>query len=82
MSIRARVTITLEITADSHWGDEVKGSQVRKQALEDVKGALRHGLVIEGMTSSVGNASTKTPARIVGEPKVVAILADLKEETT
>ena len=44
MTVRARVVLTLEIVAHSHWGLEVTAEQVHKQALDDVKQAMRLGL--------------------------------------
>lgn len=80
MSVRARVQITVEIVAGSHWGDGVNAGQVRKQAIDDVEGALRRGLVIHGLVSGMGPPGEKTPARIIGDPKVTAIISDVEEK--
>jgi hypothetical protein len=63
-SVSARVTITLEIPVKSCWGPDCTMKQITEQAKEDVKGMLRN---------------SKEPmmfgSRIIGSPKVTAILA-------
>ncbi len=64
MRARAVVQVTLEIPARSHWGDACQLEQVRKQAVEDVLGQLRKGVVVDVMT----------PAIVVGIPVVRTII--------
>lgn len=70
-SARAIVQITVEIHASSHWGEECTVKQVDDQAVEIVTQALRNGLVIDGLAAQ---GLQKTPARIVGTPKVSTII--------
>jgi hypothetical protein len=66
MGVRARVTVTLEIEAKSHWSATVNAQQVYDQAIADVLGALRNNRLVE------------TGYKVIGEPHVVAVLVDLK----
>ena len=57
LNIRAKVTVTIEIRARSHWGNDCTCKQVNDQAIEDALGqlntmALKHG------------------PRVIGTPKV------------
>jgi hypothetical protein len=63
-SVHARVTITLEIPVASVWGPTCNMKQISEQAITDVKGMLRNS-----------KNSMMYGARIIGDPKVTAILA-------
>lgn len=76
MSVRARVTLTIQIQCSSHWGDNVEAKQVRQQAIEEAMTALRTGFVVEGL--QVGGGLKRTGITIVGEPQVMAVIADLE----
>ena len=69
----ARVTLTVEIEIAQRWGGHCTMEQVFAQARESAIGAARRGLALHSMVSGV---DVKTPARIIGDPKVVAILVD------
>ncbi len=71
---RARVTVTVEISLPSVWGIDCPMEQIMKQAKDDAVGALRGGLAIDGLVSSM--AKTPIHGRIIDEPRVVAILAE------
>lgn len=70
---RARVTLTVEIDLSQPWGPDATMGDVFKRATQDAIGAVRRGLSIHHMTTG---SDAKTPARIIGDPKVVAILVD------
>lgn len=76
VGVRAHVTITVEIPCPQPWSPDTYTASVYNQAKEDALRALRSGLIIDGLTV---NAGTKTHARVVGEPKVRAVIADLDE---
>lgn len=76
MSVRARVTVTLEIVVGDHWGDGVSAEQVRKQAVESAIGAIRRGMTVN-MNPGTDKTEERGWARVVGDPKVEAIIADL-----
>lgn len=78
MSVRARVTVTLEIVVGDHWDDKVMVDQVRRQATESALGAIRRGMTVN-MTPGSDSSAERGWATVVGEPKVVAILADLSD---
>lgn len=62
---RARVLVTLEISdIGGTWGGDCPTDQVFRQASESAIGLLRNGL------------ANKADWRVVGEPKVTAILAE------
>lgn len=75
---RARVTLTVEIDVPDTWGPDCSTGQVFKQASEAAIVALRGGLVLHHLRAG---SDTKTPARVVGEPLIRAILVDLNAET-
>ena len=80
MSVRARVTVTLEIVVGDHWSDGVTGDQVRRQATEAAVGAIRRGMTVN-MNPGSDKSEERGWARVIGEPKVVAIFADIEAET-
>ena len=41
MSVSARAVVTIEINCKSSWNDKTTIDQVRKQAIDDARGALR-----------------------------------------
>lgn len=63
MTTTARVTLTLEISLSTTWSASVMADQVKQQAIEAAHQRLRELMR--------GNA------RIIGEPKVVAVFTDL-----
>ena len=69
ISAYAKVTVTLEITADSSWGAECKMDQIHDQASVDVIGQLNR---------LMGSGNLRG-ARIIGTPKVLAVLASVEE---
>jgi hypothetical protein len=70
----ARVQITVEFAVGgSVWGGDFPIEKVHEQAREAAIDILRRGLAIDGLTIQTG---TKTKAKIVGEPSVVAILVE------
>lgn len=70
----SRVTVTVEIDTGGSWGADCTVEQVQKQAADAARAALMRGLVIDLQTMS--NSTQKTTARIVGEPKILAILVE------
>lgn len=60
---KGRVTVTVELDADGTWGFECKLDQIHKQATEEVLASLKTKLKEKNI-------------RIVGEPKVLAILTE------
>jgi hypothetical protein len=70
ISAYAKVTVTLEISAGSSWGLECKMDQIHKQAGEDVIGQLNR-LMGEGHLRG---------AKIIGIPKVLAIMASIDKD--
>jgi hypothetical protein len=86
VSVTARVLITIDIHVGSHWNDDVKADQVRKQAVEAAEHALRSGLVIRGSTTQASGpdslrARHLLTAIVVGDPKVTAIIASTYEDS-
>lgn len=70
----ARVQITVDIiVGGGAWGEECTVSQVHSQAVDSARGALRGGLVIDGLSR---HTSEKTGAVIVGEPKVTMVILE------
>ena len=63
----ARVTLTLDITVGSSWGNDCRLSQVYEQAKVDALG------IIDRLRSD-----HRSQIAIVGEPKVVAVIAETK----
>ena len=72
----ARIQITVEFAiGGGAWPSDATIEQVHKQAKDAAITALQQGLIIHGLSIT---SSTKTPAVIVGEPKVTAILVEEK----
>lgn len=70
VTICARVTMTIEFAVTDSWGGDCKLDQVHQQAVESAVGELRRGV-------AVGRPDGKhVPARLVGEPKVTAVLVE------
>ncbi len=67
MNTRAKVTVNVEIGGLSPWNEECSASQIKKQAISSAIQDLNQAL------SKGGNPHIK----IIGEPKVTAILSDL-----
>lgn len=72
MSVTARVVLTVEIDVPDHWGDDCTFGQIQKQAIEAARGALRCGVVLDGVRGLPVQATTM--ARVVGEPNVIQIM--------
>jgi len=67
--------MTVEIAVRETWDDSCTVLQARKQAIEGAEQALRLGLVIKGLISGRNaDEKGKTPANIIGEPKVAVII--------
>lgn len=64
---KARVQVTIEVTLPDHWGWDAKVEQVHKQAAILAKESITR-LIVGG----IGAGS----ATIVGEPRVVMVLAE------
>lgn len=71
---RARVQMTVEFTISDTWEEDCKIDQVMKQSQEAAKEAVMRGLVINGLTIAGGNKEMKTPAVVVGTPRVTMVL--------
>lgn len=65
--------ITVEFSVDGAWGGDAPIETVHEQAREEAINILRRGLVVQGLTVKQGS---KTEARVVGQPKVTAILVE------
>lgn len=72
---RARVTLTIEMDLGDSWGGDCTVAQIHDQAAKAAVHQLRCGLVINGLYTA---REAKQHARIVGEPKVEAILIERK----
>jgi len=71
----ARVRVTVEFAlGGGPWSDKATVEEIHRQARESAMGALRRGLVIEGLVSE--GRGDKTVATVVGEPAVTAILVE------
>lgn len=77
MTVHARVQITIEVDVPDSWGEECKLDQVKKQATEKVEQLLRQGFIVHQLTMHPGPRSN-VEARIIGEPKVTAIMVESK----
>jgi hypothetical protein len=76
ITARARVQVTLEFLVTDTWGDDCKVDQVYKQAAESAIGQLRRGCLV-----SVASALARDgEARVIGDPKVTAILVNKTDE--
>lgn len=65
MHAKARIQITVEIEAASPWGEECSIGQLHTQAANEAKAFL------------MGKLATVIPgARIIGEPKVIAVIME------
>lgn len=73
MSAFARVTITVEFDVGSKYGDDWTIDRIRKDAIDGAKQILRRGLILDGLTAALDDC-TPHPARIVGEPKIDAVI--------
>jgi len=80
LSARARVQVTVELLLSDTWGDDCTTAQVMKQARDGVEQMLMRGLAIvtPGLRGAMTlpDGSSKTPATIVGEPKVTMVLVE------
>lgn len=70
---RARVTLTIEMDLGDSWGGDCTVAQIHDQAAKAAVHQLRCGLVIDGLHAA---REARQHARIVGEPKVEAILVE------
>lgn len=70
----ARVTVTIEIPSTQVWNSNCDVEQIYKQAREEIIGVLRGAVVIDGLRGVPTPATIS--ARIIGEPKVTAILVE------
>lgn len=66
----ARVQVLVDISLDAEWGDDCKVDQIYKQAAEEALGVLRN--------AKRGVTNLPLPLTIVGEPKVIMVLAERK----
>lgn len=81
MIARARVQLTIDILVADSWGPECTVDQVQRQATESAIGALRRGLVIEGMHNPNGvDPFLKSVALIVDDPKVTLVATELERK--
>ncbi len=69
----ARVMVTLEFTLSQPWGDAATVAEIRKRGAEEALERVMAGFVINGLTCKT---NSKTEARVVGDPKVTAILVE------
>lgn len=69
----SRVQLTVEIDTGGAWGADCTIDQVQKQAADAARAALMRGLILD--MQKMG-ADTKTSARIVSDPKIIAILVE------
>lgn len=69
----SRVQVTVEIDTGGAWGSDSTIEQVQKQAADEARTALMRGLVLD--LQKMGS-DTKTSARIISEPRVIAILVE------
>ncbi len=69
----SRVQVTVEIDTGGSWGAECTVEQIQKQATDAARSALMKGLVLD--LQKMGS-DTKTTARIMSEPKVIAVLVE------
>lgn len=69
VSASARVTLTVEVACSGGgWGEGTKIEQVHKQAVDSALGTINQ-------INSTGTASI----RIIGEPKVIAVLMETEK---
>lgn len=64
---RATVTMTVEVTVPSTWGDETPVSQVRNQAASEAR-------------AMVCQVALRGNVKIVGEPQVTALMVPLNNK--
>jgi len=69
----ARVTMTVEVECNSNWSGGTTADQIHDQAVDDARGALRRGLILDYTKSS---NDAKTHGRIIGEPKVTTVIVE------
>jgi hypothetical protein len=69
----SRVTVTVEIDTGGSWDSNCTVEQIHRQAAIAARAALMKGLVIDLTTIGQDN---KTTARLVGDPKVLAIFVE------
>lgn len=62
-SVTARVVFTVEMPAGSNWGTQCTVEQIHKQAGQETKNHLE-------------NILRKHGGKIIGEPKVIAVLVE------
>lgn len=70
----ARVTVTIEIDADSSWGSGCTIDQIRDQAIESAMGRLRKA--IAATIPNDPEEKRPRPIRIIGEPTVAAVIVE------
>lgn len=67
ISTHARVTLTIEFSVGSSWGEKCSIEQVHKQAVDEA-----YGFIENTVKSKIPEARHKI--RIVGKPKIEAII--------
>lgn len=65
LTVTARVRLVLDIPCQSTWGPDCDFEQVKKQAVEEA---------VSSLTNEFTSQHTKHSWRLVGEPRVTAVL--------
>lgn len=73
---RARVTVTVEIDVDGVWGADCSLSQVHRQARESAIDTLSKVFDLGQHTVPSDALRTRARARLVGAPKVEAVIVE------
>jgi hypothetical protein len=69
----SRVQVTVEIDTGGSWGPDCTIDQIQKQAAEEARSALTRGLMLDLLKTG---SDSKTSARIISEPRIIAILVE------
>jgi hypothetical protein len=64
MGTKAKATVTIEIDCKSSWSNDTTVAQVKKQAVDDARGALRRW------------AADDSPIRIIGDIDIKIVAFD------
>ena len=75
----ARITLTVEIDDDGVWGADCPIDQIHRQAKEGAIGALERALRRAASPDAQSQPVARLALRIVGEPKVMAVLVEERE---
>ena len=73
ITVRARVTLTVEIDLDDRWGNGCSIEQIQKQAAESARAQVARAFEDK---HDLKEGARRVKGRVIGDVRVVAILAE------